>query len=54
MKNQITSTPVRTDKDLQQAVEELRRQCRALVDTVTTLEGKVAALETKVSSPPAT
>jgi len=49
MKNQISSTPVRTEKDVQTAIEELRRQCRALVDKVTELEGKVATL-----TPPAT
>ncbi len=49
MKASITSTPVRTEKEMQSAIEELRRQCRQLVDAVTSLESKVLAL-----TPPST
>ena len=47
MKSQISSTPVRTEKEMQTAIEELRRELRRVTEKVTELEGRIPA-------PPAT
>lgn len=41
MKSQISSTPVRTEKEMQTAIEELRRELRRVTEKVTELEGRI-------------
>lgn len=43
--DRVATTPVRSEKDMILAIEELRRHVQRLIDKVNTLESRIEALE---------